>query len=1222
MKGRIIKTAAAVALALLLVTGNVPIQPVADLFGSMAITASALDVSLQQGGDEWYVNMPKTGTDTLTLSDASVTTFKVYDDGGKNGKYSNNCKGTLTLTAPTDYVLQLSGNITTEKDYDKLTVYDGNTTSSTKLLDAISSTGEGTQTAITTVTSSGQSMTLYFDSDNGFPYAGLDLTVMLVSTSEKFGITVNSATGGSVAASVGGNSATKAKVNDVVTLTASPSTGYLLNALSVKDANNNDVMVTWDVWTNTATFTMPNSAVTVTPTFTNTWTADGGLYVNMPATGTNTLTIPSGVQSFKVYDDGGASGKYSNNCSGYLVLTAPTGYALQLSGSIETEKKQDQLTVYDGSTTSGTKLLDAVSSTSNGNLTAITTVTSNGKSMMLYFHSDVGWYYDGLDLTVTLVPSSPHSININTASGGTVTASVNNQSVISARIEDAVTLTATPSTGYVLSDISATDGSSNAVDIDWSIWANTATFTMPASAVTVTPTFTNDLTNLNINMPETGEQTATIPAGLQSFHVDYDYNISNSVSSKLTMTAPEGCLLQLSGTATMTGEDQAYFRVYDGDNVVSDSTLINSSSSDSYTGVVSSGNVMTIYCWTIHNIGNHIGKTWNLDITVNVVNANTSNGVTISNSITNGQVVSDKNTANINETVTLTATPAEGCVLQSINVTDGNGAISLTPSATDATWGDVSFYTANEFTFKMRSSDATVNATFMPKADFYVNMPKTDQRDFTIPDGTTSFKVYDNSGKNGGYFINDDGYLLLTAPDGYAMNVSGYVKLYYSSSDEDYLDIYDGNSISATSLGHFKDISGNNNTFTQTPVNAISSTNQMLLHFVTNDYGYVGAGGGVYLTVTLIPIHNTITIDDGITGGVVTADKADALEGDTVTLTVTPAAGYTLKSLTVNNTTVDTTSMIINNDGSYSYSFTMPDEDVTITAQFVSSAEKTTRFAGYSLSLKDDIGLNMYFDIPDDVKANVTKMVITVPDIGVKEIPVDKFEKDDTGYYKFRVNVAAKQMTDEVVCKLYTGDEEPILTKNASVREAAALYLRKPAEHDLVAAMLYYGGCSQRAFGYNEVDCADIGITYSGEEWVPVTFTRPDAADGISYYGTSLLFESKIHERHYFEITGNADEYTFTINGAPATHRSKTVSGQKLYYIDSDAIDIVNLGKPLVITVKKNGEEVMQYEYSPLIYIQLIKDNPSSYGDVWCKETMALYWYYKEAVKYTNNGGN
>ena len=44
----------------------------------------------------------------------------------------------------------------------------------------MSSTTDGTKTAITTVASTGQSMTLYFSSDGSTNYAGLDLTVTLV----------------------------------------------------------------------------------------------------------------------------------------------------------------------------------------------------------------------------------------------------------------------------------------------------------------------------------------------------------------------------------------------------------------------------------------------------------------------------------------------------------------------------------------------------------------------------------------------------------------------------------------------------------------------------------------------------------------------------------------------------------------------------------------------------------------------------------------------------------------------------------------------------------------------------------------------------------------------------------------------------------------------------------------------------------------------------------
>ncbi len=873
-----------------------------------------------------YINMPKTGTVNATIP-AGVTSFKVYDDGGASGNYSYNCDGTLVLIAPTGYLLQLSGNITTDEQHEYLNVYDGNTTSATKLLGPVSSPSNGTAIDITTVTSTANYMTLCFKSDGALNYAGLDLTVTVSVSNVKHSINVNTAEGGSVAASVGGSPAETAYVNDVVKLTASPSNGSLLSDLSVKDANNNAVAVSdmlWYTGNTTATFTMPSSAVTVTPTFTNTLTADGGLYINMPATGEKTATIPAGVTSFKVYDDGGKNGNYSDKCDGTLVLTAPTGYRLQLSGNIKTERYHDKLTVYDGCTTSGTKLLDAVSSTQSNTQTAITTVTSTGNSMTLCFKSDDGVIHAGLDLTV-FASNMEYNINVNTAEGGSVATTVGGANASAAKLNDVVTLTATPSEGYVLSGISVTDASSNAVDIDWSIWTNTATFTMPGSAVTVTPTFTNAKTaadGLNINMHKTGEQTATIPAGVQSFHVDYDYSIKSSGSSKLTITAPSGCLLQLSGTATMTGQDQAYFRVYDGDDVVNDPTLINSSSSGNYTGVVSTGNVMTIYCWTIYNQG----KTWDLDMTVNVVTANNYNDVAISNSITNGQVVSDKNMANVNETVTLTATPAEGYVLQSISVTDGAGAISLTPSATDATWGDASYYTANEFTFKMRSSDATVNATFMAKTDFYVNMPKTDQRDFAIPDGTTSFKVYDNSGKNGRYFTNDNGKLLLTAPEGYVMNVSGYVKLYYSSGDQDYLDIYDGNSTSATSLGRFKNTSGNSGSQTNT-VTATSSTNQMLLHFVTDNSGYVDVGSGVYLTVTLLKTLELANDADNSTA--IAASNNDqpfsvTLTGRTLTtggnwntlclpfsltasqIASSPLAGATIKELDAANTSLNT----------------------------------------------------------------------------------------------------------------------------------------------------------------------------------------------------------------------------------------------------------------------------------------------------------------------------
>ena len=117
--------------------------------------------------EHFYVLMPSgSNTKTVTLTD-NIRKFKVYDDGGKNGNYSNGCNATLTLTAPEDYVLRISGKIKTESIYDYLKINNGSNIS-------------GGEKEISVVTSEGQTMTLLFRSNNSTNYKGLDLTVELV----------------------------------------------------------------------------------------------------------------------------------------------------------------------------------------------------------------------------------------------------------------------------------------------------------------------------------------------------------------------------------------------------------------------------------------------------------------------------------------------------------------------------------------------------------------------------------------------------------------------------------------------------------------------------------------------------------------------------------------------------------------------------------------------------------------------------------------------------------------------------------------------------------------------------------------------------------------------------------------------------------------------------------------------------------------------------------
>lgn len=78
--------------------------------------------------------------------------------------------------------------------------------------------------------------------------------------------------------------------------------------------------------------------------------------------------------------------------------------------------------------------------------------------------------------------------------------------------------------------------------------------------------------------------------------------------------------------------------------------------------------------------------------------------VTVSDSIDNGTVTSDKATATQGETVTLTVTPGDGYELDTLTVTDAdNGTVTATQDSTDS----------SKYTFTMPAKAVTVNATFV-----------------------------------------------------------------------------------------------------------------------------------------------------------------------------------------------------------------------------------------------------------------------------------------------------------------------------------------------------------------------------------------------------------------------------------------------------------------------------------------------------------------------------
>ena len=116
----------------------------------------------------------------------------------------------------------------------------------------------------------------------------------------------------------------------------------------------------------------------------------------------------------------------------------------------------------------------------------------------------------------------------------------------------------------------------------------------------------------------------------------------------------------------------------------------------------------------------------------------------------------------------------------------------------------------------------------------------------------------------------------------------------------------------------------------------------------------------------------TVTIADGITNGTVTASKTSGIaEGETITLTITPATDYELDTISAG------TGVTLNGTGN-TRTFAMPAANVTVTATFkwkwVGTKNPTTAKEVGDIVFND--GSSMYFsdfEALDDAKKNTKK---------------------------------------------------------------------------------------------------------------------------------------------------------------------------------------------------------------------------------------------------------
>ena len=212
--------------------------------------------------------------------------------------------------------------------------------------------------------------------------------------------------------------------------------------------------------------------------------------------------------------------------------------------------------------------------------------------------------------------------------------------------------------------------------------------------------------------------------------------------------------------------------------------------------------------------------------------------------------------------------------------------------------------------------------------DDYINMPKTGIYDADIPDGVSSFNVYDDGGAKAQYSNSYDGGLVLTAPDHYVLQLTGTVTAEVQVNNPlDYLMVYDGGSTSAQKIGdkYGSDESG------EDIGTLISSGKQMTLTFHSDNSGQ---RDGLDLKVTLkrdIRSCDIANIDDQTYTGSAIEPDVTVTDGET-TLTL----GTDYEVAYSNNISAGTATVTITGKGDYakktSKTFTIVKATPTVTA--------------------------------------------------------------------------------------------------------------------------------------------------------------------------------------------------------------------------------------------------------------------------------------------------
>ena len=280
--------------------------------------------------------------------------------------------------------------------------------------------------------------------------------------------------------------------------------------------------------------------------------------------------------------------------------------------------------------------------------------------------------------------------------------------------------------------------------------------------------------------------------------------------------------------------------------------------------------------------------------------------------------------------------------------------------------------------------------------------------------------------------------------------------------------------------------------------------------------------------------------------------------------------------------------------------------------------------AAKSISLKDEIGVNFYINVPLGTDVSGAEVAYTWGEYeGTGTLTESEKYK---GLYVAQCGVPAACMTDTVEMTFTCG--EASVTDTYSVvsyaTDAAAQYANNAKLKRLLCDMLDYGGASQTYFSYRtdapaSAKIEDVDDTWTRDAAVTLddtsTIQNADlSAYGVKFRGAALSVTSQVTVRLFFDVK-NAEVFadTLAFNGEEQIFFAD-YKGTDMKYLEFTDIAAPDIFKSVKLFLYNGQDNNIKCQYSPARYYNSVigKSTDANYVSV----MTAMYNYSKSAADY------